>query len=71
MGMLFWKVTEDPEFIGEKFHDNIISKNFCKETENKKMEYKHIEWHDKKYTEDLIIGIGHEVTLQIKKHKKI
>jgi hypothetical protein len=28
------------------------------------MEYKHIEWHDKKYTEDLIIGIGHEVTQQ-------
>jgi hypothetical protein len=28
MGMLFWKVTEDPEFIGEKFHDSIISKTF-------------------------------------------
>jgi hypothetical protein len=26
--MLFWKVTEDPEFIGEKFHDSIISKTF-------------------------------------------
>jgi hypothetical protein len=38
MGMLFWKVTEDPEFIGEKFHDSIISENLCKETENKKME---------------------------------
>jgi hypothetical protein len=29
---------------------------------------KHIEWHDKK-TEDLIIGIGHEVTQQIKTQK--
>jgi hypothetical protein len=26
MGMLFWDVTEDEEFIGEKFHD-IISEN--------------------------------------------
>jgi hypothetical protein len=25
MGMLFWEVTEDEEFIGEKFHENIIS----------------------------------------------
>jgi hypothetical protein len=25
MGMLFWDVTEDEEFIGEKFHENIIS----------------------------------------------
>jgi hypothetical protein len=34
-----------------------------------KMEYKHIEWHDKRYTEDLIIGIGHEVTQQIETQK--
>jgi hypothetical protein len=33
------------------------------------VENKHIEWHDKKYTEDLIIGIGHEVTQQIKTQK--
>jgi hypothetical protein len=48
--MKLWEccfVTEDPEFIGEKFHDSIISKNLCKETETKKW-YKHIEWHDKK-----------------------
>jgi hypothetical protein len=25
--MLFWDVTEDEEFIGEKFHENIISEN--------------------------------------------
>jgi hypothetical protein len=28
MGMLFWDVTEDEEFIGEKFHENIIEKTF-------------------------------------------
>jgi hypothetical protein len=33
------------------------------------VEYISIEWHDKKYTEDLIIGIGHEVTQQIKTKK--
>jgi hypothetical protein len=68
MGMLFWDVTEDEEFIGEKFHENIISENLLL-VKTKKWVYKHIEWHDKKYTEDLIIGIGHEVTQQIKTKK--
>jgi PAS domain S-box-containing protein len=71
MGMLFWKETEDPEFIGEKFHDSIISeKPFVRKLKTKNGEYKHIEWHDKRYTEDLIIGIGHEVTLQIETQKR-
>jgi hypothetical protein len=28
MGMLFWDVTEDEEFIGEKFHKILFLKNF-------------------------------------------
>jgi hypothetical protein len=27
---LFWEVTEDEEFIGEKFHENIISENLLR-----------------------------------------
>jgi hypothetical protein len=68
--MLFWDVTEDEEFIGENFMKILFLKTFIRKLKTK-VEYKHIEWHDKKYTEDLIIGIGHEVTQQIKTQKKI
>lgn len=71
MGMLFWKVTEDPDFIGEKFHENTSSERvFVRKLKTKSGAYKHIEWHDKRYTEDLIIGIGHEVTQQIETQKR-
>jgi hypothetical protein len=69
MGMLFWEVTEDPEFIGENFMIVLFPKTFVRKLKTKNGEYKHIEWHDKRYTEDLIIGIGHEVTLQIETQK--
>jgi hypothetical protein len=35
-GMLFWDVTEDEEFIGEKFHENIILKTFIRKLKTKK-----------------------------------
>jgi protein tyrosine phosphatase len=63
MGMLFWDVTEDEEFIGK--NENIILKSLLLGNCKKWSIYK----HDKKYTEDLIIGIGHEVTQQIKTQK--
>jgi hypothetical protein len=57
MGMLFWEVTEDEEFIGENFMKILFLKTFIRKLKTK-VEYKHIEWHDKKYTEDLIIGMA-------------
>jgi hypothetical protein len=33
--MLFWDVTEDEEFIGEKFHENIILKTFIRKLKTK------------------------------------
>lgn len=71
MGLLFWNATEDPDFIGEKFHDSdSVERVFVRKLKCKNGEYKHIEWHDKRYTEDLIIGIGHDVTQQIKTQKR-
>ena len=71
MGMLFWNVTEDPEFTGEKFHDTeSVERVFVRKLKCKNGEYKHIEWHDKRYTKDLVIGIGHDVTQQIKTQKR-
>lgn len=70
MGMGFWKLTEDPEFTGEKFHqEDIKTRIFTRKLKCKDGSYKYIQWNDKKYSEDLIIGIGQDVTDQIKTQK--
>ena len=66
MGLNFWKLTEDPEFIGEKNHDNYIDERlYIRKLKCNNGEYKFIQWKDKKYNENLIIGIGQDVTSQI------
>ena len=66
MGLGFWKLTEDPEFIGEEFHDNtIIERTFTRKLKCKNGEYKYIQWNDKRFSDDLIIGIGQDVTNEI------
>ncbi|AWI26342.1 PAS domain S-box protein [Flavobacterium pallidum] len=66
MGLNFWKLTEDPEFIGEKYHDNYIDERlYIRKLKCKNGEYKFIQWKDKKYSENLIIGMGQDVTSQI------
>jgi PAS domain S-box-containing protein len=66
MGLGFWKVTEDPEFIGEEFHNNnIMERTFTRKLKCKNGEHKHIQWNDKRFSDDLIIGIGQDVTNEI------
>lgn len=66
MGLKFWKLTEDPEFIGEAYHDNFIDNRIhVRRLKTKSGTYKYIEWKDKKLSENLIIGVGHDVTGQI------
>ncbi|MDI1255347.1 MAG: PAS domain S-box protein [Flavobacterium sp.] len=66
MGMNFWNLTEDPEFIGEKYHENYIDERlYIRKLKCRNGEYKYIQWKDKKYSENLIIGIGQDVTDQI------
>lgn len=70
MGLGFWELTEDPEFIGEEFHNNSIAeRTFTRKLKCKNGEYKHIRWNDKKFSADLIIGIGQDVTKEIKTQK--
>jgi hypothetical protein len=57
MGMLFWEVTEDLDFTGKISTKIRLLKEFFVEKLKTKMEHTSIEWHDKRYTEDLIIGI--------------
>jgi len=71
MGLGFWKVTEDPEFIGEEFHNNaIVERTFTRRLKCKNGEYKYIQWNDKRFSDDLIIGIGQDVTNEINTQKR-
>ncbi|MWB96180.1 PAS domain S-box protein [Flavobacterium sp. GA093] len=66
MGMNFWKLTKDTEFIDEKYRLNHEdNKLYIRKLKGKNGEYKYIQWKDKKFSEDLIISIGQDVTEQI------
>ena len=66
MGLQFWKLTEDSYFIGESYHDTYKDNRLhVRRLKCKNGEYKYIQWKDKKINEDLIIGIGQDVTEQI------
>jgi PAS domain S-box-containing protein len=66
LGMGFWTVTEDPEFIGEGYHEEYVDNRLhIRKLKCKNGEYKYIQWKDKKFNEDLVIGIGQDVTEQI------
>ena len=63
MGFKFWELTEDSEFIGEKYHDNFIDNRLhTRRLKCKDGSYKYIQWKDKKFSKNLIIGIGQDVT---------
>ncbi len=66
LGLGYWKLTEDSEFIGEAYHDNFIDERlYVRKLKCKNGEYKFVQWKDKKYSEDIIIGIGQDVTEQV------
>jgi PAS domain S-box-containing protein len=66
MGMGFWKLTEDPEFIGIRYHNDFIDNRlYVRKLKCKNGEYKFIQWIDKKFDENSIIGIGQDITNEI------
>lgn len=66
MGMGFWERTEDPEFIGEAYHDTFVENRLhIRKLKTKSGDYKYIQWKDKTYSEDISIGIGQDVTEQV------
>lgn len=66
MGLGFWELTEDPDFIGQDYHLNYTDdKLYIRKLKCKNGEYKFIQWKDKKFSDDLVIGIGQDVTEQI------
>lgn len=66
LGMGFWKLTEDPEFVGEDYHqDYQKDRVYKRKLKCKDGQYKYIQWVDKEFGEDLFVGIGIDVTEQI------
>ena len=66
LGMEYWKLTEDPEFVGEAYYDTYIDeRSYVRKLKCKNGDYKFIQWKDKKYSDEIIIGIGQDVTEQI------
>ena len=66
MGLNYWKLTEDEEFIGEAYHKNYKDDRlYVRRLKCKNGEYKYIQWKDKKFSDDIVIGIGQDVTEQI------
>lgn len=66
MGLGYWKVTQDTEFCSEEYFSTFNVDRICThKVKCKNGEYKHIQWNDKKFSDDLIIGIGQDVTNEI------
>lgn len=66
LGMGFWELTEDPEFIGEAYHNDYQKdRNYRRKLKCKNGQYKYIQWVDKEFGNDLFVGIGIDVTAQI------
>jgi len=65
-GLKFWKLTKEDHFAIDSatlnYHEN---KLYIRKLKSKNGEYKYIQWKDKKFSEDLIISIGQDVTEQI------
>ncbi|MFV8341861.1 PAS domain S-box protein [Flavobacterium sp. XS2P39] len=66
MGLEFWRLTEDQEFIGAKHHENYVDERlYTRKLKCKDGDYKYIQWKDKKFLDNLFIGIGQDITNEI------
>ncbi|MGL2986782.1 PAS domain S-box protein [Flavobacterium sp. RSSA_27] len=65
MGANFWKLTEDPDFVGLSYHDTFVDGQiYTRKLKCKDGSYKFIQWTDKKFSDKIIVGIGQDVTEQ-------
>ncbi|RTY94955.1 PAS domain S-box protein [Flavobacterium sp. GT3R68] len=66
MGLRFWKLTEDEELIDKEYHHNFMdNKVYIRKLKCKNGNYKYIQWIDQKYTDNLFVRNGQDVTEQI------
>lgn len=63
MGFSYWMLTDDSEFTTENYQPSntlYIRKLKCKDGS-----YKYIQWKDSKYSDDLYVGVGQDVTERV------
>ena len=66
LGMGFWELTNDEEFIGEAYHDDYQqNRMYTRRLRAKNGKYRYIQWVDKQFGDNLFVGIGNDVTEQI------
>lgn len=67
IGLNFWELTESTEIINKENNENNIDENLhIRKSKCKNGAYKYIQWKNKKYHKNLIVGIGQDVTDQFK-----
>ena len=70
MGTNFWTLTEDFCNIDEQFEQSIKDGSLVqRKLKCKDGEYKYIQWSCQKFSDELIIGVGQDVTTQVKIQK--
>lgn len=71
LGQGYWQLAENLEYENSVLLNNSESDNLqIKRVKCKNGEYKFIQWNDKKFSDNLIIGIGQEVTEHVKAQKR-
>jgi PAS domain S-box-containing protein len=66
MGMNFWRLTQDEEFEYSDYSEKFVpNKVYTRKLKCKNGEYKYIQWTDTKYSDDLYVGIGQDVTERV------
>ncbi|MFA9193452.1 PAS domain S-box protein [Flavobacterium sp. FBOR7N2.3] len=66
MGYEYYKLTESPEITStESFESQINDKIFVRKLKCKNGEFKFIQWKNKQFSDNLIIGIGQDITNEI------
>ena len=64
LGFEFWKLTEDEQFVGNDYHKEYEDNRLhIRKLKCKNGDYKYIQWRDKKFSEDLFLGIGQDITI--------
>ena len=66
LGYGYYNLTENPEITAnETFESQINDRVFVRKLRCKNGEYKYIQWKNKQFSNDLIIGIGQDISNQI------
>ena len=70
MGLQFWELTDDDNLNSNDYNNNLAkTKVYTRKLRCKNGTHKYIQWTDQKYSKDLFVSIGQDVTEQIQIQK--